>query len=192
MTSKTNLRKDLAARRVVAAKADPKAGARLAEIFLKEGPEVAEGMVVAGIWPIRTEIDIRVLMDQLAVAGVHLALPHAPDREGRLDFRQYDGGRPPAMDAWGIPSPSKDASILLPDLVLVPLLGFDRRGGRLGYGAGLYDRAIARLKAQKRRVVTVGVGFADQEVDAVPREDHDVLLDWVITEDGVAVRPNSL
>ena len=159
---------------------------------MKDGPEVAEGMVVAGIWPIRTEIDIRGLMGQLAAAGAKLALPHAPDREGRLDFRQYDGGKPPEMDAWGIPSPSKDALILLPDLVLVPLLGFDRRGGRLGYGAGLYDRALARVKAQKRRVVTVGVGFAEQEVDDVPREEHDVLLDWVITEEGVVVRPNSL
>jgi len=187
--NKTNLRKDLAARRTIAAEANADAGKTVADIFFAEGPSISEGMIIAGVWPIRTEIDIRGLMERLRDAGATITLPHAPDRAGALDFRLYDGGTPPAMDAWGIPAPLRTAPVLLPDLVLVPLLGFDLEGGRLGYGAGLYDRTLERLRAQKRRVVTVGVGFAVQEVAKVPREDHDVKLDWVITEEGVKVRP---
>jgi len=184
---KADLRKTLAARRHAAFKADGDASARLAKIFLNDGPLVPKGAVVAGFWPIKTEIDVRPLMDHLRGLGAQLALPYAPDRLGALDFRRYDGGPPVAVDAWGIPSPAKDAPVLRPEIVLVPLLGFDRHGARIGYGAGLYDRALTQLR-QGGDVLAIGVGYEAQEVDEIPREAHDALLDCVITEEGVKLR----
>jgi len=184
LEDKTTLRKTLAARRQAAFEASDDVGIRLAQVFQTNGPPVPQGAVVAGFWPIKTEIDVRPLMDHLRGLGAQLALPYAPDRLGGLDFRRYDGGPPEAVDAWGIPSPAKDAPGLRPDIVLVPLLGFDRHGARIGYGAGLYDRALTQLR-QGGTVIAVGVGYAAQEVDEIPREAHDALLDWVITEEGV-------
>jgi len=186
---KAELRKTLAARRQVAFEADGDAGARLAQVFQNHGPPVAKGAVVAGFWPIKTEIDVRPLMEHLRGAGAQLALPYAPDRLGGLDFKRYDGGPPRGVDAWGIPAPAKNAQVLRPDIVLVPLLGFDRQGGRIGYGAGLYDRALTQLR-QGGAVSAIGVGYAVQEVGEIPREAHDALLDWVITEEGVKLRPS--
>jgi len=187
LEDKSDLRKTLAARRQAAFEADGDAGAHLAQAFQTDGPPVPKGVVVAGFWPIKTEVDVRPLMDHLRGLGAQLALPNAPDRLGGLDFRRYDGGPPEAVDAWAIPAPAKDAKVLRPDIVLVPLLGFDRHGGRIGYGAGLYDRALTQLR-QGGTVIAVGVGYAAQEVDEIPREAHDALLDWVITEEGVKLR----
>lgn len=192
MEDKATLRKTLMERRREAFKADlaagGEAGARLADHFFREGPKVPDGAVVAGFWPFRTEIDVRPLMERLRTKGAQITLPHAPDRLGHLDFRRYDGGPPRAMDAWGLPAPELSAPVLRPDIVLAPLLGFDRKGARIGYGAALYDGALTTLR-QTGTVVAVGVGFAVQEVDVIPREAHDALLDWIITEEGVKLRP---
>lgn len=188
MEDKAALRKTLSAKRREAFEADGGAGEKLADAFFSEGPKVTPGMTVSGYWPFRTEIDVRPLMERLRGLGATLALPHAPDRLGHLDFRRYDGGPPRGIDAWGMPAPAGDAPIMRPDLVLTPLLGFDASGGRIGYGAALYDGALRRLRAEGP-VVAVGVAFAAQEVSEIPREAHDEPLDWVITEKGVKVRP---
>ncbi len=186
MTTKAELRKTLAARRKHAVREN--AGERLADVFLEHGPKIPNGTIVAGFWPIRSEIDVRVLMERLQSAGAQLALPRAPDRLGQINFHHYDGGTPPGADAWGIPAPMPDAPVLRPQVVLVPLLGFDAKGGRIGYGAGIYDQALNRLRASGL-VLAVGLAFSCQEVDEVPVEPHDAVLDWVITEEGVRVRP---
>ncbi len=188
MNTKAELRKDLAARRLEAAGKIDAAGERLAEVFLDYGPQIPDKSIMAGYWPIRSEIDVRPLMERLRAAGVGLALPAAQDRLGGLVFRRYEGGTPPAKDAWGIPAPAATAPIVRPHVVLVPLLGFDTGGGRLGYGAGIYDGALNRLRASGP-VVAIGVGFGCQQVKKVPHEAHDALLDWVITDQGVRVRP---
>jgi len=77
--------------------------------------------------------------------------------------------------------PPLEAPEVDPDVLLVPLLAFDRNGNRLGYGAGYYDMTIAALRA-KQPVVTVGIAFAAQEVDEVPTTPRDVRLDLVLTE----------
>ena len=84
---------------------------------------------------------------------------------------------------WGIGEPLPSAPVLEPDVMLVPLLAFDARGYRLGYGGGFYDRTIAQLRNQKP-VLTIGVAFDEQRVDAVPHVDYDQRLDWVLTPSG--------
>jgi 5-formyltetrahydrofolate cyclo-ligase len=85
---------------------------------------------------------------------------------------------------WGIREPDESAPVVEPDVLLVPLLAFDRTGARLGYGGGFYDRTLRGLRDRKS-IVTIGLGYASQEVDAVPHLDYDERLDWVLTPEGL-------
>jgi 5-formyltetrahydrofolate cyclo-ligase len=104
--------------------------------------------------------------------------PHAP-----LVFRAFAADQAMEPDAARIPSPTPDAETLVPDLVIAPLIGFDRDGYRLGQGGGYYDRTLADLRAAGR-VFVIGLAYAGQEVDRVPRDAHDQPLDAILTETG--------
>jgi 5-formyltetrahydrofolate cyclo-ligase len=138
---------------------------------------------VSGYWPVQDELDPRPLMLALAARGAQLALPVAEARGRPLRFRAWRPDDPLAPGALRIPEPLASAPEVLPDLVLVPMLAFDRRGFRLGYGAGFYDRTLALVRATKP-VLAVGLAYAAQESDAVPVGTHDEPLDWVVTEAG--------
>jgi 5-formyltetrahydrofolate cyclo-ligase len=142
---------------------------------------VPTGTVVAGYAAIRSELDPGPLMTALAARGAVLALPVviAPDRP--LVFRAWQPEQPMQRGQLGNPEPSAAAPDVAPDIVLVPLAAFDRRGHRLGYGGGHYDRTLAQLR-NHRPVVAIGLAFAAQEVDALPALPHDALLDLVLTE----------
>jgi 5-formyltetrahydrofolate cyclo-ligase len=145
--------------------------------------EITPGMAVSGFLPIRSEIDVRPLMMLLADRGARLCVPAIV--EGRLVFRHLVRGAPLEPQGFGTYAPGVDAAILDPELMLVPLAAFDRGGGRLGYGRGYYDAAIAGLRAKGMMPRLVGIAFAAQEVDHVPMEAHDIPLDVVVTEQGV-------
>lgn len=135
---------------------------------------------VAGYWPIRSECDPLPLLRALASRDVGLALPVVVD--GTVSFRQWTFDDPVVAAGFGTRGPGPEAAECVPDLILLPLAGFDRKGGRIGYGKGHYDRAVAALALAGHDPVLVGIGFAIQEVGAVPTEPHDVRLDFVITE----------
>lgn len=145
---------------------------------------VEPGEVVSGFWPIRSEVDVRPLMGELREIGARLCLPAILDRQ-TIVFRDLVRGAPLVDMGFGTLGPGEEAEILEPALMLVPMAAFDARGHRIGYGAGYYDRAIARLAACGRRPRLVGVAFDCQEVDAVPDEPHDVVLDEILTESGL-------
>lgn len=141
---------------------------------------VEPGSVVSGFLPIRTEIDIRPLMMALADRGARLCVPAIV--EDRLRFRELLRGAPLEPQGFGTYAPGPGAAVLDPDVMLVPLAAFDRSGGRIGYGRGFYDAAIARLREKGNAPRLIGVGFAVQEVDAVPAEPHDIPLHAIVTE----------
>ena len=114
-------------------------------------------------------------------AGWRTTLPRAANRQSPLIFHAADG--PLAPDAFGIPAPLPTSPRLTPDLVLVPVLAFDRAGGRLGQGAGCYDRTIAALRAAGP-VRVIGLAYAGQEVERVPTGEHDQRLDGILTDKG--------
>lgn len=141
--------------------------------------------VVSGFWSIRSEIDVRPLMLALSSAtGATLALPVVVGRGQGLSFRRWQAGLPLVEGPFGTAHPADSEPVLVPDLVLVPLLAFDRGRHRLGYGAGFYDRTLAGLRANGS-VTAVGIAYADQEVAEVPVGDHDERLDLVLTERGL-------
>jgi 5-formyltetrahydrofolate cyclo-ligase len=102
-------------------------------------------------------------------------------RGSSLIFRSWRPGEPTRAGSMSIREPLEDAPVVDPDLLFVPLACFDRRGHRLGYGAGYYDRTLARLRATKP-IHAVGVAYGVCEVPAVPYEAHDQTLDAVVTE----------
>jgi 5-formyltetrahydrofolate cyclo-ligase len=142
---------------------------------------VAPGTVVSGFSSIRSEINPVPLLRRFADAGASLALPAIIRRGEPLVFRAFHFGQELARGQWGIREPRPDAPEVRPDIVLAPLAVFDRRGNRIGYGAGYYDRTLRALRAMTP-VVVIGLAFALQEVDEVPARTWDEPLDLVLTE----------
>ncbi len=140
--------------------------------------------IVSGFYPFRSELDCRPLLTALREAGCTTALPVIVAAKQPLAFQQWAPGESLEPGVWNIPVPLAGADTLVPDVLLVPLLGFDRRGYRIGYGGGFYDRTIAALRSAKP-VTAIGLAFSAQEIDEVPREVHDMALDWVLTEAGL-------
>ena len=142
---------------------------------------ISSGTIVSGFMPLKTEINPLPLMRSLAVQGAQLALPAIDERGKPLIMRAFTFGDALASGQWGIREPKADAPDVAPDILLVPLLAFDRSGHRIGYGAGYYDMTIGKLRAMKP-VVAVGIAFAAQEIASVPVTPRDARLDLVLTE----------
>ena len=139
------------------------------------------GAVVAGYSPIRSEIDPTPLIRRLASEGARLALPVITARGQSLRFRVWFPDDRLLRGPLGILEPSPAAAEIIPDIVLVPLAAFDRAGHRIGYGAGHYDRTLAQLR-KSRSITAIGLAFAAQQVELVPAMQHDVALDYVLTD----------
>jgi 5-formyltetrahydrofolate cyclo-ligase len=177
---KTDLRKAAFARRDALPAAERQAAAEA--IAARPFPlSIAPGAIVSGFSPLKTEINPLPLMRKLAAAGAKLALPVVAGRGKPLIMRSYAFGQPLNEGVWGIREPKDDAPEVDPDILVVPLAAFDRRGNRIGYGAGYYDMTISRLRSLKA-IVAVGIAYAAQEVAEVPTTARDARLDLVLTE----------
>jgi 5-formyltetrahydrofolate cyclo-ligase len=142
---------------------------------------VPGGAIVSGFMPLKSELNPLPLLRKLADAGAALALPVVAGKDQPLTMRAFKFGDTLASGVWGIREPRPEATEVFPDILIVPLLAFDRRGHRLGYGAGYYDMTIAALRARKP-VTAVGIAFAQQEIAEVPTTPRDARLDLVLTE----------
>jgi len=139
---------------------------------------------VAFCWPIKHEPDVRAAVEQWQGLGAQAALPVVVNAAAPLAFRHWDAATPLVADRYGIPTPTSGEWVV-PDLILLPLNGFDAAAYRLGYGGGYFDRTLAALRP---RPLAVGVGFEINRVDSIRPESHDQRLDWIVTEAG-AFRP---
>lgn len=139
------------------------------------------GRIVSGYMPIRTEIDIRPALRVLS-EGRRLCMPVVPGPARPLQFRIWTPETKMTEGAFGALIPDGTEQVD-PDILILPLLSFDRRGFRLGYGGGFYDRTLERLRASKA-VHAIGFAYAAQEVSQVPTEPTDQPMDAVVTENG--------
>lgn len=137
--------------------------------------------IASGFLPYKDEISIVPLMAKLVSAGWTTALPVVIAKGVPLVFRGWAPGEPTMPGIWDIPIPPEGAEEVYPDLLLVPMLAFDRRGYRLGYGGGFYDRTLEMLRKMKP-VTAIGVAYAAQEMPEVPHASYDQPLDWIMTE----------
>ena len=180
-SAKSDLRRQLRARRRDLAALIPDAAERAAAFLPVD--LLGRFTAAAGYHAIGSELSPWPVLRRLQAAGARIALPVAPEPGAALMFRAWDPDQPLAPDAARIPSPTDAAEALAPDLVIAPLLGFDGAGYRLGQGGGYYDRTLDALRAAGS-VFVIGLAFAGQEVDQVPRDDHDQPLDAILTETG--------
>lgn len=146
------------------------------------------GSVVSGFWPIRSEMDTRPLMFALRQRGLKLCLPVVTSKT-EIIFRAFEREAPLMPTGFGTHGPTETAAILDPDILLVPLAAFDNSGNRIGYGAGFYDRAIAKLQAMGKNPKLIGVAFDCQHINHVPTEPHDKALEAILTETGLKPFP---
>ncbi len=187
---KSLLRTEMKTRRASLAAANPFAGDKVSEqcaaplIARLDSPE--RSPVIAGYWPIQSEISPFPLMQALEDAGYKLALPCLiPEGEGyRMIFRAFVIGDALISGPFDIRQPSDQAQEVTPGIILLPLLAFDAAGIRLGYGGGYYDRALWALR-QHHDIKAYGVAFSGQQLAEIPFEVHDQPLDGIVTELGV-------
>ena len=178
---KTTLRREALARRGAVA---PGARVAFSRRLANEGLRLARlwrPRAVSAFHTLRDEPDTLQLLSALAAEGFATALPVVVGRESPLTFRLWRPGDPTRLGAMSIAEPLEEAPAVDPDLLFVPLACFDRRGHRIGYGAGYYDRTLAGLRAIKP-IHAVGVAYGVCEVAAVPYEAHDQSLDAIVTE----------
>jgi 5-formyltetrahydrofolate cyclo-ligase len=181
LQSKDDLRRAMRARRRDQAALVPEAAERAAaHLPVDSLPPFA---VVAGYHAMGAELSPWPVLRRLQAAGARIVLPVAPAPHAPLLFRAFEADEPLEPDAARIPSPTAAAETLTPDLVIAPLIAFDRQGYRLGQGGGYYDRTLAALRAAGRLFV-IGLAYAGQEVDRIPRDAHDQPLDAMLTESG--------
>lgn len=158
--------------------------AATAHLLGRIGP--VRGVTVAGYMPMRSEIDPLPAMGALHAMGARLCVPVIAGRGLPLDFREWTPDAPLVDGPFGARIPA-GGDWLIPDRLIVPLVGFDAACNRLGYGGGYYDRTLARLKAA-RPVLAIGFAFAAQCLPTIPTEPTDIALDAIVTEDGVRPR----
>jgi len=180
------LRQRLIDQRRALSPADRIAAAQGLRRSLEQLPEYLTDVRVAGYWASHGELPLNLAIPPLAARGQQFLLP-VVGRGRQLRFAPWRVGDEVQPNRYGIPEPAAPSELLEPfqlDLVLVPLLGFDRRGNRLGHGGGYYDRSFAFLNEQVRPTepMLVGIAYDFQELEIVNREPWDVTLDFIATD----------
>lgn len=180
-STKAALRHEMAERRRrAAAEAPPSAPLQARDHFLATIP-LHPGAIVSAFWPLPDEFDTKPLMRALHDAGHPIGLPVVQKRGLPLKFRLWTPETKLARGNFNVEIPGDDCAECVPEVLIVPLLAFDRQGYRLGYGGGFYDRTIALLRGVGTPIAC-GWAYAGQEIDAVPHDATDARLDWVVTE----------
>jgi 5-formyltetrahydrofolate cyclo-ligase len=155
------------------------AQASVSSLLLEHARDLAEA-AIGFYWPIRGEIDLRPLVVGLVAAGADAALPVVVAKDQPLEFWEWQPDTPMSRGNWNIPVPATRKQVQ-PTVLLIPLLGFDEAGYRLGYGGGYYDRTLAALRLKP---VTIGVGYERGRLQTIHPQPHDVPLDAIVTETG--------
>jgi len=132
-------------------------------------------------WPFRAEIDVRAIAESGRHPQMKFALPVVAVKNAPLEFHRWRPGDPVTRGVWNIPIPAA-AEVVRPDVLLVPLLGYDGAGYRLGYGGGYYDRTLAALQP---RPYAIGIGLAAARLPTIRPQAHDIPMNVIITEDGI-------
>ena len=164
-----------------AGKRSKQASLLLANRFMNLFRDRLSSSIVSAYWPLRSEIDVRPLIYALLKQEVSVLLPSSTGRNKPLVFRRWEDGVELVDSGLGFMEPDIDTTILSPNLVIVPLLGFDANCNRLGYGGGYYDISLRALR-KKLNICAVGVAYEEQEFCEIPIDQYDEPLDIILTD----------
>ena len=134
--------------------------------------------IVAGYYPYNYEINSIKILENLEKKNFQISLPKIK-KNYQMDFFQWSINDPLVINKYGIPEPVSD-KIVYPNILLVPLVAFDKNFNRIGYGGGFYDRYIRKIKRIKK-ITTIGLAYSFQKVKKIPIKDYDIKLDYIIT-----------
>ncbi|MBN9343407.1 MAG: 5-formyltetrahydrofolate cyclo-ligase [Caedibacter sp. 38-128] len=137
--------------------------------------------IIAGYWPKAEEVDSRPLLENLFLQKYEVVLPITSKENKTLLFRRWSPHNSLKMGLHNTFEPHENQPLLLPDILFIPLLSFDKQGHRLGYGGGYYDQTLSTLKKIKS-ITTIGLAYDIQHVNQLPIEPHDEALQWIVTE----------
>ncbi|MEZ5758009.1 MAG: 5-formyltetrahydrofolate cyclo-ligase [Emcibacteraceae bacterium] len=180
MSDKKSLREASLIRRAEAKAKDNGMAARKIASQVIMLPELDEIRTISGFIPINDEMDCLTILKVLHAARFPLCLPTIRAKKEPLEFNSWDLREP--LDNGPFGTKQSTGAIVSPDVLLVPLLAFDKNGARLGYGGGYYDRTLEKLRNKNPDVIAIGIAYDDQKLDSVPTESYDQPLDMVITE----------
>jgi len=169
----------IAQRNAAEPEARRRADERIAELLLAGFPQL-ERLTVGFYWPFNGEVDPRVAMYRLRTRGARTALPVVVEKNAPLEFREWTPGVATVPGVFGLPVPQ--TARVTPDAVLMPPVGFDGAGYRLGYGGGYFDRTLASLAPQPLKI---GLAREASRIATIHPQPHDIPMDFVITEDGI-------
>ncbi len=178
--SKTFLRKQLESKRD---RLSPSDRAYAADNMIKRVLDVLtplKGETIGMYFAIRTEPDLSPMVAEISLQDKTFALPRVMGSEKPLKFNTWTLDEMMDEDIFGTPCATGEETF--PDILIVPLLGFDERGYRMGYGGGYYDRTLAHYREEGRKFITIGVCYDALKLDLFPAEPHDVPLDYIVTE----------
>ena len=140
-------------------------------------------IIIGGYYPSNYEVDILKFIEKATEKKFKIVLPVIKSSK-KMSFKPWFFREPLYMNNFGILEP-KTKKELIPDLILVPLVAFDKHLNRIGYGKGYYDRSLQKLKKIKKKSVSIGIAYSFQESNKIPINKHDVKLDYIFTERGI-------
>ena len=136
------------------------------------------GKVIGGYYPYNYEVDILQILEKFEQKNFIITLPKIM-KNLQMNFFQWSTNDPLAINKFGIPEPISK-KVKFPDILLVPLVAFDKNFNRVGYGGGFYDRYIEKIRKRKK-VLTIGFAYSFQKVKKIPTNNYDIKLDFIIT-----------
>jgi 5-formyltetrahydrofolate cyclo-ligase len=148
---------------------------------LAQAVDLKDYQVLGFCWPMRGEFDVRSLAKRHLAMGGEAAIPVVVERSAPVEFWRWQPGVAMTKGIWDIPIP-KERVVVMPDAVLVPLVGFDPCGYRLGYGGGYFDRTLA---AARPRPYAIGLGYEDSVLPTIFPQPHDIPMDLIVTDRGI-------
>jgi 5-formyltetrahydrofolate cyclo-ligase len=174
-------RSELLARRIGAATHSRREWDAAITLLLTEGFPLLRQMSVGFYWPFKNEFDPRFAIHHWRQRGARAALPVVVEKFAPLQFRQWWPGAPMTTGVYDLPFPDGTA-VVVPEALLIPPVGFDAQGFRLGYGAGYFDRTLAAMTPQPLKI---GVAYELSRMPTIQPQPHDVPMDFIVTEAGV-------
>ena len=148
-------------------------------IFKVLKKEKIKGKNLGGYYPYNYEVDGMQVLEKFEKQNYFISLPKIK-KKSHMDFFNWSTKDPLIINKYGIPEPTSN-KIKYPDILLVPLVAYDKHRNRIGYGGGFYDRYIKKI-GKKKKIITVGLAFSYQEVKKIPTNVHDIRLDFIVTE----------